>query len=223
MSEWWTYRPSDFLMFSAESYRRLFELYNAAWWPLQALPLLAGAMIAGMLVRRGSAPRRTVAAVLALCWLWVAWAFHAQRFATINLAASGYAWAFALEGALIAIFGAWRTSVAIQFTPRANARVAMAMFVVALGYPVLGVAAGHSLREGEFFGFAPDPTTIGTLALLMLARQGSAWLLRVVPLAWCVAGGLTLWTLGDGRAWSLLGAAVVAVVFSLHPRRERGG
>ena len=29
MSEWWTYRPSDFLLFSARTYWRLFELHNA--------------------------------------------------------------------------------------------------------------------------------------------------------------------------------------------------
>jgi hypothetical protein len=28
MSEWWSYRFSDLLMFSPETYYRLFELYN---------------------------------------------------------------------------------------------------------------------------------------------------------------------------------------------------
>ena len=37
MSEWWTYRPSDFLMFAPDTYWRLFELHNAAWWPLGLL------------------------------------------------------------------------------------------------------------------------------------------------------------------------------------------
>ena len=33
MSEWWTYRPSDFLLFAPRTYYRLFELYNAEIWP----------------------------------------------------------------------------------------------------------------------------------------------------------------------------------------------
>jgi hypothetical protein len=35
MSEWWTYRLSDILPFSAQTYFRLFELHNAAVWPAQ--------------------------------------------------------------------------------------------------------------------------------------------------------------------------------------------
>ena len=34
MSEWWTYRPSDFLLFAPRTYYRLIELYNVEWWPL---------------------------------------------------------------------------------------------------------------------------------------------------------------------------------------------
>ena len=33
MSEWWSYSPSDFLLFSARTYYRLFEIHNAALWP----------------------------------------------------------------------------------------------------------------------------------------------------------------------------------------------
>jgi hypothetical protein len=42
MSEWWTYRPSDFLLFAPRTYYRLFELYNSEIWPLQIVALLAG-------------------------------------------------------------------------------------------------------------------------------------------------------------------------------------
>ena len=42
MSEWWTYRPSDFLLFSPRTYYRLFELYNAEVWPGHVLALALG-------------------------------------------------------------------------------------------------------------------------------------------------------------------------------------
>ena len=38
-TEWWTYRLSDLLMFSARSYHRLFELYNQDIWPAQVVAL----------------------------------------------------------------------------------------------------------------------------------------------------------------------------------------
>ena len=40
MTEWWTYRPSDFLLFSPRTYHRLFELYNEWLWPAQPLVTL---------------------------------------------------------------------------------------------------------------------------------------------------------------------------------------
>ena len=45
MSEWWTYRPEDFLLFSPRVYWRMFELHNAALWPLHVLTLAAGLII----------------------------------------------------------------------------------------------------------------------------------------------------------------------------------
>ena len=40
MSEWWTYRPSDLLMFAPRTYWRLFELHNESLWPMQVLTAL---------------------------------------------------------------------------------------------------------------------------------------------------------------------------------------
>ena len=45
MSEWWTYRAEDFLLFSPRVYWRMFELHNAALWPLHLLTLAAGLLI----------------------------------------------------------------------------------------------------------------------------------------------------------------------------------
>jgi hypothetical protein len=207
VSEWWTYRPDDFLMFSPATYRRLFELYNAEWWPWQLLPLAAGTVVAVALGLPTRLPQRVLALVLASCWLWVAWAFHAQRYATINWGATAFAWAFALQGVLLA---ALATRLRLRDGPRGGA---LAMLVVALAWPALGLVLGRSWRDAEAFGFAPDPTAVATLAILLLARGPVAWTLRAVPLAWCVVGGTTLATMDDAHAWLLLGAAVASLPF----------
>jgi hypothetical protein len=101
MSEWWTYGLRDLLLFSPDTYYRLFELYNLEWWPLQAVALALGATLWLLCRRGGERAGRAIAAILALCWLWVAWAFHDQRYASINPAADYFAWGFAVQALLL--------------------------------------------------------------------------------------------------------------------------
>ena len=74
MDEWWTYRPSDFLLFSRETYYALFEQYNTSVWPLHLVAVVLAVAI--LRLRAGGIPwaSRVIAAVLALQWAWVAWA-----------------------------------------------------------------------------------------------------------------------------------------------------
>src|SRR6187402_1638303 len=101
MSEWWTYRPSDFLLFAPRTYYRLFELYNTDIWPLQIAALLAGAAIWVLICNRAASSGSVIGVLLATYWLWVAWAFHWQRYATINWAAGYFAVGFAIEALLL--------------------------------------------------------------------------------------------------------------------------
>ena len=84
MGEWWTYRLSDFLMFSPETYFRLFELNNADIWPGQILTLALGAVCLWLSRRSAAAPERLLPAILAACWLLVAGGYLYSRYATIN-------------------------------------------------------------------------------------------------------------------------------------------
>src|SRR5262245_4925888 len=99
MSEWWTYRLSDFLMFSPRTYHRLFELHNADIWPLQIV-VIAAALAVLFLVWRG-AYGRAVAIGLAAAWMFVAWAYHFERYATISTGAPYYAAGFAMQALLL--------------------------------------------------------------------------------------------------------------------------
>ena len=105
MSEWWTYRLSDFLLFSPETYYRLLELYNAAIWPGQILAIVVGVATLVLLGRGGALPGRLLAAILALAWLFVAWAYLYARYATINWAAPYFAVGFAVQAVLLILSG----------------------------------------------------------------------------------------------------------------------
>ena len=117
MSEWWTYRLSSFLLFSPRTYYRLFELYNR---DLAGAARRAGArhrdlaLLFSHAAARGKARRRRL---LAACWLWVAWAFLAERYATINWAASYFALAFAIEALLLLWAGVVRDDWQVRRRP----------------------------------------------------------------------------------------------------------
>jgi Family of unknown function (DUF6064) len=219
MSEWWTYRLTSFLLFSPRTYYRTIELYNLAIWPAQLMGVAIGLAIVALLVTKRDHRDRTVAALLAVCWLWIGWAFHYQRYAQINWVAPWIAAAFALEALLLIAAGV--IAGRIEFAPaRSRAfRIAIALVVVVVvGYPLLAPLMGRSWAAAEVFGVAADPTSLATVAVLALARGRIRWLLLVVPLLWCTFTVLTLWAMKSPEAVVVAGAALLALLPSAGPR-----
>ncbi|MEX2127106.1 MAG: DUF6064 family protein [Xanthobacteraceae bacterium] len=227
MSEWWTYTLADFLLFSPRVYYRLFELHNQALWPLQLLALAVGFVLVLLVARRPRGHGRLIAGLLAALWLFVGWSFFWTRYATINWAAAYVAPVFALEVLLLLAIGG--LSDRLTFDRLGVARWVGALFVAfALAVqPMLAPLLGRPWIAAEIFGIAPDPTAIGTLGFLLLARGRLSALLFPIPVLWCVASGMTLWTMGAPEAWVSLGAAALAIAAAVWTaiarRRESSG
>ena len=193
MSEWWTYTLSDFLLFSPRTYYRTLELYNLAIWPAQIAGVAIGLAIVALLATSRGGNGRVVAALLALCWLFIAWAFHYERYAQINWAAPWFAAAFALQGVLFAAVGVIAGRMVVEPAASGASRVAIALAgAVVVLYPLLAPLTGRPWTTAETFGVAPDPTAIATIATLALVRGRIKWLLLVVPVLWCAVAALTL-------------------------------
>jgi hypothetical protein len=215
MSEWLTYRLSDFLLFSPQTYYRLFELYNLALWPGQIAALALGLVILALVLRGPAWRGRAIAALLAACWLWVAWAYLLERYATINWAAEYFAAAFAIEALLLLETGALFGGLALQPKPDPFSRAGFCILVFALVLqPLIGPLAGRPWTQAELFALAPDPTAVGTLGVL-LAADRSSWPLLVVPLVWCAISGATLWTMGSPDMPVTPAAAALALALAL--------
>jgi hypothetical protein len=222
-SEWWTYSLRDFLLFSPRTYYRLFELYNAAIWPAQVAALVLGLAVLALLCRPGAAHERGIAAILAGCWLWVAIAFHAHRYATINTAAVSFAWGFGLEAALLIWTGVVRGRLSFGRTADPANRAGLWIFLFALGIePMLGPVFHRGWRQAEIFGVAPDPTAIATLGVLLLANGRGRRALFVVPAVWCAISGATLLAMKVPDSWIPPLAAAIAVALAIWQGRVRG-
>jgi len=225
MSEWWTYGLRDLLLFSQRTYYRLFELYNLEWWPLQLLALALGVAMFVLLRRGGERAGRVAALILAVCWLWVAWAFHLQRYASINLAAGYFAWAFAVQALLLLWVGTVHGRLAPAPVGRLQRRAGLGLVLFALLlYPLIGPLLDRSWTQAEVFGMAPDPTALATLGVLLLAGARPAWALFPVPLAWCLTSGATLWAMeAPGFAVAPLAALLAVGGALMHAPPGRSG
>ncbi len=217
MSEWWTYSLSDFLMFSARSYYRQFELMNRELWPLQLLALAAGVLLLAGKLRPRAQASRAAFAVLALAWAWVAWTYHLERYADINTGAPWFAAGFGVQAVLLA----WMARrPAAQPAAGVLGWLARLLVIAALAYPLLAPLAGRSLLQAEVFGLAPDPTVVATLGALLFWR--APWPLWLIPLAWSAISSATLFELRVAQAWALPSFALTALALAFaSPARGR--
>lgn len=211
MGDWLFYTPADFLLFSARTYYRLFELYNRAIWPAQVLALLLGLVILWRL-HRGSTRQGLVTVILAAGWLWTAWAYLVENYDTINWAARYFAIGFVIEAVLLIWAGVIRDRLLFQPYKDWISRTGVGLFVFALVVqPSIGPLVGRDWKQIEIFGVAPDPTVLATLGILLTVDKRPPWGLMIIPLLWCGLSGTTLWTMGSPDAWVMPVAALGAL------------
>jgi hypothetical protein len=224
MPDWLSYTPSDFLLFSARTYYRLFELYNRAIWPVQLLALLLGLAILWRL-HRGSTRQGVVMAILAVGWLWTAWAYLLKQYDTINWAGRYFAIGFVIEAVLLIWTGVVRKRLSFRPYKDWTSRTGVGLFLFALVVqPAIGPLVGRAWTQAEIFGVAPDPTVLATLGILLTVDERPPWGLMTIPLLWCGLSGATLWTMGSPDAWVMpvaaLGALGLAIYRVLSARGE---
>lgn len=222
MGEWSTYSLDDFLMFSPQAWYRMLELHNRAWWPLQIVAAALGTGLAWAVHRRLRPALRLGLVLAGAGLLFVAWAFHWGPHAGINLAAPYFALAFGTQGLWLIGLAVLRPPLALaRGSSDATIRLALALLVGALLlYPALALVWLRPMAQAEWFALAPDPTMLAALAVVLMlpGSQGlrcprvTGALLAVVPLAWCAATGLSLWTLGAADWWLMPAAGFLACV-----------
>jgi hypothetical protein len=196
MSEWWTYAPSDFLMFLPQAYWRLVERYQEWLGPARLAGPVAGLALVLLLRSRKPAAQRAALALLAMAWLWCGIAFHAMHYAEIFLAAPAFAAGCSLQaGLLLVACGVLRRGA--PSTEGIAGRLLLA--AGALFYPLEGILAGRPASQAEAFALMPDPTalaTLGALLVLPLARWQKV-ALAVLPALSLAAGWTTRWLLAQ--------------------------
>jgi hypothetical protein len=165
-----------------------------------------------MLRRPTPARSRAIAAVLAVLWAWVAWAFVWRRYAGINWAATYLVWLYVIEAVLLGWRGAVRGGLRLRAATDASGKIGVALLAVSVVlYPVFATLAGRGWRESEAFGLAADPTVIGTLGVILLAEP-PRWALSVAPILLVAVSGATLWAMGSPERWVMVAALGLVIL-----------
>lgn len=222
MADWSSYRLEDFILFAPRAYWRLFELHNAALWPVQPLILLLGLGVAALVLRGSSRAGRVGFALLAAGWVAVGLLFFWQRYASINWAAP-YLMPVFLAQAILLLLAARGTVLPglshWRFREWAGAGLFAYGFFL---HPLLPLLFGRPLAQAELAGLAPDPTAIATLGLFCLMPRGLlSGLALAVPVLWCLVSAATLHAMDEGQALAPVAAALFGVaVWALPPRGD---
>ena len=220
MPEWWTYTAGDFLMYSPRVHARLVDAYLHEIRSTQALALAAGVAVAVLVPSRVAWRGRATAALLAVGWGVVAWAYFAQRYSTIDWAGTYFAWAFGAQALLLGALGVVRGSPLPDVRRGAAARAAYALLLFALVVqPLWGVWTAGRWPAAPLAGLLPDPTAVATLGFVLTGAGPVRWSLLTIPLLWCAVSGTLLWAMESPAAFAMLGAGAFALVLAVARQR----
>jgi hypothetical protein len=189
MTEWMSYRPGDFILFSEQTYYRLFELYHQQTWPLHLAAFIFAALIIFSLWKKPHWAGRAIASILTISWLWIAWAFLYQRYYQIQVAANWFALIFVIQAMLMSYYGLFKN----QFSDfvHSNVRISIAAITGLVGITIMPLILWLSGRQLEIVLITPDVTALATLAILLLLRITK--LLYIIPVIWLLISMTTQW------------------------------
>jgi hypothetical protein len=208
------------LPFTSDVFFSLYETYNRAIWPAQAVAYALGIAVLLLALRPLPAGARITPAVLSAFWLWTGIAYHLNYFLEINFAALGFGALFILQGVLLAGSAlAGRHPVRFRADVVGWSGLCLALFALG-GYPLVGWLVGHGWPRAAVFGVAPSPTVIFTFGMLLMVEGGAPLFLAVVPFLWSLIGTGAVYLLGATEDLSLLLAGVAGLGLLAWNRRR---
>ena len=184
--------------FSKDVFLGVVEHYATLIWPGQILAFLLGCAVVDMVRRpRLRSSSRTACGLMAAGWFWIGSIYYADHIAGLSWAAWISATAFTLQGVLLLVFGTIRNSVPLQYERNPVGNTGLGFMLYALfGYPAIAAINGIPLTAAPVVGFAPDPTILFTLGMLLNVRGRTPLTLAILPLGCAAANGVAAWRIG---------------------------
>jgi hypothetical protein len=203
------------LSFNLDQFLALLQKYNLAVWPLQAAAYALGIAALLLAAMRTKYSGRIISGVLAFFWLWTGGVFNLVYFRNFYPLAIVFAALFVVQGFIFALAAAGRPKLSFRFQADARTLTALLMALYALvGYPFLEALWNRGFPQTLPFGLVPCPTTLFTLALLLLAERKLHWPIFVIPVLYSF-GGVVPVTSGIYEDIGLVAGGVLTLFFFL--------
>jgi hypothetical protein len=209
------------LPFSRVEFLGIFSDYNESIWPLQIIAAALGAAAIALPFSRKAWASRSIATILAILWAAVGVGYHWLFFSSINPAAYLFGGLFLVAALIFVIEGTVRNRIRFEVSWDSRGWSALILsaysFVV---YPLVGLLVTHPYPETPLFGVAPCPTTIFTLALLIVASHPRPAVLAAIPILWAAIGGSAALLLEVPQDFGLVAAALVWIIIFVQRRKR---
>jgi hypothetical protein len=191
MEDLLSYRLSDLLLFSEQTYLRQFELYNRLLFPFQYLTFIIGLIMLPALVKQGRPVLiRSVLLLIAACWLWVAYAFIWNLYGNINWMARYLVVVFILQAVLL---GCAARNNKQTFDPpgiHITSYTGILLWFAALfAFPLIELLNGRSWQQLSAFALTPDSLATLNISLMLIFRL--PWYSFVPATIWLLFSSLT--------------------------------
>ncbi len=175
MQELLSYRLSDLLLFSEQSYLRQFELYNHWLAPGQWLVYLYGILFLFSLRNPQPYFSLILFAISSLFWLICAYGFLWQFYAAINWIVAYFVVIFIIQSLLILWAGYISYSRAYRINPGIPTKSGLLIWLASLfAQPAFEFYSGRTTEQISVFALTPDSLSFTAIAL-MLIFDLSAW------------------------------------------------
>ncbi|HET8904751.1 MAG TPA: DUF6064 family protein [Saccharospirillum sp.] len=220
MDTWFSYRLSDFILFSERVYWRLFDQVNDLAGAFLTVLIALGCLLLVGVWSRHRAVRNATAMLLGAFWVSSAILFLWFYYTPVNWAARYAVPFFFLEAGLLILLsftGQLSRSLHKNDVKGWLGFVLLAYAVVI--HPFTSLMFGRTLASAEIVGLAPDATAMATLGVVLVtATTRALYLLLPIPVLALTLSGLTLHALGTAEAWVIPVALLVTVAALASPK-----
>jgi hypothetical protein len=208
--------------FNLDRFLALLQNYNLAVWPLQIIAYVLGIAALALTIRKMKYSASVILAILAFFWLWTGGIFNLLYFRPFYPLAIVFSVLFVVQGIIFILAAAGKPKISFQLRMDLSSLVAVVMALYALaGYPLLETLWGRGYPRSLAFGLVPCPTTLFTLAILLLADKKLPWYVFAIPLFYSF-GGIVPIVSGIHEDIGLVVGGVLALIFLLGRHRTAG-